>query len=81
MDLKFGYERYVIPKERIGWLINMHPVSRSGDIGGAEMCMNGFFCKHSLKKVIHSVKWLIHERGSLAIPTLYPFTPLGRSGD
>ncbi len=27
MDLKFGYDRYVMPKERVGWLINMHPVS------------------------------------------------------
>jgi len=28
MDLKFGYDRYVMARERVGWLINMHPVSR-----------------------------------------------------
>ncbi|CAC5377738.1 POLE [Mytilus coruscus] len=25
LDKKFGYERYKDPKERVGWLINMHP--------------------------------------------------------
>lgn len=27
MDAKFGFERYKDPTERLGWLINMHPVS------------------------------------------------------
>ena len=27
LDLKFGYDRYVTPVDRMGWLINMHPVS------------------------------------------------------
>ena len=27
MDAKFGYERYVTPVDRVGWLINIHPVS------------------------------------------------------
>jgi DNA polymerase epsilon subunit 1 len=27
IDKKFGFERYKDPKERLGWLINMHPVS------------------------------------------------------
>lgn len=27
IDRKFGFERYKDPKERVGWLINMHPVS------------------------------------------------------
>ena len=26
IDAKFGYERYKDPGERLGWLINMHPV-------------------------------------------------------
>ena len=34
LDLKFGYERYVTPKERVGWLINMHSVSVCGCVGG-----------------------------------------------
>ncbi|XP_053408498.1 DNA polymerase epsilon catalytic subunit A-like [Mercenaria mercenaria] len=25
VDLKFGYERYKDPQEKVGWLINMHP--------------------------------------------------------
>lgn len=29
MDLKFGYERHVSPEDRVGWLINMHPVCGS----------------------------------------------------
>ena len=29
MDTKFGFERYKDPAERLGWLINMHPVSIS----------------------------------------------------
>lgn len=28
LDTKFGFDRYRDPKERVGWLINMHP----GDI-------------------------------------------------
>lgn len=27
LDLKFGYERYVTPVDKMGWLINIHPVS------------------------------------------------------
>ena len=27
IDLKFGYEHYTTPVDRVGWLINIHPVS------------------------------------------------------
>ena len=27
MDKKYGYERHLEPVERMGWLINMHPVT------------------------------------------------------
>ena len=27
MDKKFGYDRYTETEERMGWLINFHPVS------------------------------------------------------
>ena len=26
VDQKFGFERYKDPQEKVGWLINMHPV-------------------------------------------------------
>ena len=26
LDAKYGFERYSLPAERTGWLINMHPV-------------------------------------------------------
>ena len=26
VDAKYGFERYSLPTERTGWLINMHPV-------------------------------------------------------
>ena len=26
IDQKFGYERYKDPQDKVGWLINMHPV-------------------------------------------------------
>ena len=28
IDRKFGYERYIEPEEKMGWLINFHPVSQ-----------------------------------------------------
>ena len=28
IDQKFGYERYKDPQEKVGWLINMHPVCK-----------------------------------------------------
>ena len=28
-DNKYGFERYKEPVDRLGWLINMHPVSRA----------------------------------------------------
>ena len=28
IDLKYGFDRYKEPVERLGWLINMHPVSK-----------------------------------------------------
>ena len=37
LDLKFGYERHISPHDRVGWLINIHPVSESeGGGGGGE---------------------------------------------
>lgn len=27
VDLKYGFERYKEPAEKLGWLINIHPVS------------------------------------------------------
>ena len=27
-DNKYGFERYKDPVDRLGWLLNMHPVSR-----------------------------------------------------
>ena len=37
LDLKFGYERHISPHDRVGWLINIHPVSeREGGGGGWE---------------------------------------------
>ena len=29
IDSKYGFERYKEPTERLGWLMNMHPVSTS----------------------------------------------------
>ena len=26
VDARYGFERYSLPTERTGWLINMHPV-------------------------------------------------------
>ena len=37
LDAKYGYERYKLPSTRLGWLINMHPVSVWG--GGLFCCM------------------------------------------
>lgn len=28
IDSKYGFDRYKDPTDRLGWLINMHPVSR-----------------------------------------------------
>lgn len=29
LDVKYGFDRYKEPVERLGWLINMHPVSQA----------------------------------------------------
>ena len=28
LDVKYGFDRYKDPVDRLGWLINMHPVSQ-----------------------------------------------------
>ena len=33
IDLKLGFERYKDPQEKIGWLVNLHPVSSSTKCG------------------------------------------------
>ena len=32
IDQKFGYDRYKDPQERVGWLINMHPVRTNSKV-------------------------------------------------
>lgn len=39
MDRKFGFERYMDPVERVGWLINMHPVSKAWRGGRAAVIL------------------------------------------
>jgi len=29
LDVKYGFDRYKDPVDRLGWLINMHPVSQT----------------------------------------------------
>lgn len=29
LDVKYGFDRYKEPVDRLGWLINMHPVSQA----------------------------------------------------
>ena len=34
VDAKYGFERYSLPTERTGWLINMHPVRFALELAG-----------------------------------------------
>ena len=44
MDKKYGYERHLEPVERMGWLINMHPVTTLPSIVylGVFLCLLSF---------------------------------------
>ena len=35
IDLKLGFERYKDPQEKIGWLVNLHPVSSITKFGAS----------------------------------------------
>jgi len=43
LDVKYGFDRYKEPVERLGWLINMHPTEIIDDDKKIDQCSGSLF--------------------------------------
>ena len=68
VDARYGFERYSLPAERTGWLINMHPVRLGTLIMSLLACWMNYTCMYTrtyMYTCISKVLYLVHGQAGV----------------